>query len=81
MPRGVPLNLTGQRFGRWLVLSRAGTDASAKVLWECRCTCGAVANVQAGNLTRRTSTQCLRCRNSVAGRVSAKKKQGDRHGT
>jgi len=37
-------NLTGHRFGRLVVLGRAGTDKNAFVLWKCRCDCGKVVD-------------------------------------
>lgn len=37
-------DLTGERFGRWLVLgkSEAGTPKSPQSKWRCRCDCGRV---------------------------------------
>lgn len=45
MPRGVRLDLTGQRFGRLLVVERAGSvpasgGKATVVLWRVRCDCG-----------------------------------------
>jgi hypothetical protein len=33
-------DLTGQRFGRWTVLSRADNAASGSAVWNCVCDCG-----------------------------------------
>lgn len=33
-------DLTGQRFGRLLVLNREGSDRNKNALWRCRCDCG-----------------------------------------
>lgn len=37
---GVFKDLTGQRFGRFIVVSLAGRDKYGYVLWLCRCDCG-----------------------------------------
>lgn len=44
---------TGQKFGRWTVLSRCGAG-----MWKCRCECGAERNIQVSTLTRGTSKSC-----------------------
>src|ERR1700690_436585 len=54
-----PIDLTGQRFGRLLVLGRAGNKAG-HALWECRCTCGGLATV-AGYQLRRGGTKSCGC--------------------
>lgn len=33
-------DLTGQRFGRWTVLTREGSDKQKAATWLCRCDCG-----------------------------------------
>src|SRR3989304_3195066 len=52
------LNLTGQRFGRWLVLNRFGRTAGRDVLWYCRCECGTESNVRAAPLRSGKSRSC-----------------------
>ena len=47
------LDLTGQRFERWLVIRRAEGR-----YWQCKCDCGTVRNVQRNALKRRTSKSC-----------------------
>lgn len=34
------IDLTGRRFGRLLVLEKAGRNDSLQILWRCRCDCG-----------------------------------------
>lgn len=63
MARGIPAKLAGQRFGSWLVLSRAGTTESLQVLWLCQCDCGRTASVPTGNLKSGASTRCRSCGN------------------
>lgn len=36
------LELAGQRFGKLVVLERAGQDAHRAWMWQCRCDCGAL---------------------------------------
>ena len=54
MPKFV--DLTGRRFGRWLVLSRA--ENKARTQWLCVCDCGTTKSVQGANLTNGTSISC-----------------------
>ena len=51
-----PRDLTGKRFGKWVVLESVG-----KWLWLCRCDCGVQKNVRESSLMSKRSTQCLRC--------------------
>ena len=44
-------DLTGQKFGRLLVLRVAGKAWRSRV-WECRCDCGNTVNVWTSGLTR-----------------------------
>lgn len=50
------IDMTGQRFGKWTVLSLARPK-----FWNCRCECGYEAVVSRGNLTTGGSTQCEKC--------------------
>jgi hypothetical protein len=54
------IDLTGRKFGRWTVIERAGTrrTMTTKVIWLCRCECGAQLTVSASSLTRGTSKSC-----------------------
>lgn len=61
MPRGRALDLTGQRFGRWTVVEKAGRTERLKVLWLCRCECGEKVVVRADNLTSKKSSGCRDC--------------------
>ncbi len=55
-----PQDFTGQRFGRWTVLSFLGKRGKIPY-WECRCDCGTVKPVCSWTLTRGTSPGCHRC--------------------
>jgi len=52
------VNLVGQRFGRLLVVSRAGSDKRGEALWECECDCGAVTVVLGSNLRKGKTKSC-----------------------
>jgi hypothetical protein len=39
VPMSAPINLVGQRFGRWVVLRRGANDAHGRERWECVCGC------------------------------------------
>ncbi len=52
------LELTGQRFGRLLVLRKAGEDKYRASLWLCRCICGIEKVIRGGSLTRGDTKSC-----------------------
>lgn len=51
-------DLTGQKFGEWLVLKRLGSNKYKTPMWECQCSCGVIRNHQASNLLSGSSTSC-----------------------
>ncbi len=51
------INLTGCRFGRWVVMSYAGFQKGA-AHWNCRCDCGHEVAVSASNLRSGASVSC-----------------------
>lgn len=55
------IDLTGQRFGRWVVLARLpnrGTGKQTRAFWACRCDCGTEQPVAADGLQRGASLSC-----------------------
>lgn len=71
MPR---LDLTGQRFGRLVVIRRAGRapHKRRRFLWLCSCDCGSEVGVTGGNLTSGNTQSCgclQRERTSAANRT------------
>lgn len=52
------IDRTGQRFGRLLVLEEAGRNKLKKVLWRCKCDCGAVVTRTSGDLVTGNSVSC-----------------------
>lgn len=56
MPRKI--DLTGQRFGRLVVLQEAGHNRSKKTRWICRCDCGAAVTTCTAYLRNGDTTSC-----------------------
>lgn len=61
MPRGIPIELTGIRFGSWVVQHKADEKRGGKVMWVCLCDCSATAEVSTGNLRSGRSSRCRAC--------------------
>jgi hypothetical protein len=61
-------DLTGQRFGKIVVLGRADEDkfyGKKKVTtWKCQCDCGKIVNMVGNNLKRGLTTSCGSCVNN-----------------
>ena len=38
--KAAQVDMVGERFGRLVVLCRAGSDGSGRARWRCRCDCG-----------------------------------------
>jgi hypothetical protein len=56
-PRGD--DLTGQRFGRWLVLRKAERhDNSRRRYWLCKCDCGVMREIRGSALETKQTTSC-----------------------
>lgn len=51
------IDISGKRFGRWVVLRRVPSQ-NARTVWECRCRCGTVAVVGSKELRNRQSRSC-----------------------
>lgn len=56
------IDLTGQRFGRWMVIDRAPdhfTKSGTRItMWNCACDCGQEKTVSANSLRKGASTSC-----------------------
>jgi len=62
-----PLELKGQRFGRWLVIKRTMPNAkSGGFRWLCKCDCGVRKVVTGGRLISGNSKSCGCLRNEMA---------------
>lgn len=58
MPRTAK-DLSGQTFGKWIVLER--DPDNSRVAFRCRCECGHEAIILSDNLRSGNSTRCIRC--------------------
>lgn len=54
------IDITGMRFGRWVVLEKAGIDKRRQMLWSCQCDCGNV-KIVAGDSLRGGRTHSCGC--------------------
>lgn len=52
------IDLTGQRFGMWAVLSKAGNSPRGAALWLCQCDCGGSNTVAGTDLRNGKSISC-----------------------
>lgn len=55
------IDLTGQRFGKRIVLRKEGLSSSGRTLWLCRCDCGDHALVIGNNLRSGSGRSCKKC--------------------
>ena len=55
------IDLTGKRFGRWLVLERVSNDKNRQPRWLCRCECGREKIVRGFVLRNGKSCKCIYC--------------------
>lgn len=63
MPKGIPVDLVGQRFGGWSVTERVGV-VNNQVFWRCVCECGNTSDVTTRDLRGGRSTRCRPCGNT-----------------
>lgn len=52
------IDLTGQRFGRLVVLERAENSKNGQARWKCQCDCGNVKIIQGNHLRQGTTKSC-----------------------
>lgn len=55
------MDLIGQHFGEWTVLSDAGVNSDRRKTLLCRCVCGVEKKVEKRNLLRNRSRSCFKC--------------------
>lgn len=51
-------DLTGQRFGKWVVLQLDTSKISGHRYWKCQCDCGTIRSVDGNTLRKGSSTSC-----------------------
>lgn len=59
------IDMVGQRFGRWTVLSYSGNRT-----WRCRCDCGTEKNVHGASLRRGATQGCISCHPALGNRLT-----------
>ena len=55
------VDLSGLRFGKWIVIKKGEKKSGGTTYWLCRCDCGKEKEVQRTSLIRGQSTQCTEC--------------------
>jgi Staphylococcus phage HNH endonuclease len=78
-------HLTGQRFGRLVVLKftgsrRSDTRQSARRFWLCRCDCGNHIDIRTDQLTTGTAQSCGCLQSELTAKQNKKLKQNLKHG-
>lgn len=61
------IDLTGQRFGKWMILRKADSDKNGNARWLCHCACDREKIVNGFALRDGTSRQCLHCARTTHG--------------
>ena len=59
------IDLTGQRFGKLVVLKENGKNKSGHIYWDCQCDCGNHINVNMVHMRNGTITACKNCRRTL----------------
>lgn len=52
------IDLTGKRFGKWVVLGVGGRTKNNQIMWNCLCDCGTNKDVRGGDLREGKSKGC-----------------------
>lgn len=52
------IDLTGRRFGRWVVLKRVDNNKARQTRWLCECNCGTIKEIEGASLKRRHTKSC-----------------------
>lgn len=66
-----PVDLAGQRFGRWVVASYAGRDRGRRHLWDCCCDCGSRNVIEDSSLKCGNSKSCGCAQREASARAGA----------
>lgn len=74
------IDITGQRFGRLVVLRRDGTSPDRKALWLCQCDCGNQKTIRGQTLRSGRSLSCGCLCKEVCSRNNLKDLTGERFG-
>ncbi|MBR0536440.1 MAG: hypothetical protein IIX14_08695 [Clostridia bacterium] len=55
---GTYIDLSGKKFGKWLVISRDSNIDKKNIYWVCQCECGCIRSVAGTSLRKGTSVSC-----------------------
>jgi hypothetical protein len=55
------VDLTGQRFGKYLVVGPAEPDKNGNTKWQCKCDCGTTRAIGRATLVRNEALSCGKC--------------------
>jgi len=77
---GAFIDLTGNRYGRWMVLERTGNDKRGRARWLCRCDCGNEKIVAGASLRSGASRSCGCLQKERASRAGFVDLTGHRYG-
>lgn len=64
----VPDNMPGKRFGKWIVIERVN-HKPGHWYYKCICDCGTEKIISGGDLRRRGTTQCMKCKYKAHGAI------------
>lgn len=65
-------DLTGKRFGKWLVIKKSGNARNGSTLWECKCECGNDGVLYGSDLVNGKTLSCKRCSKIKHGKYGTK---------
>ncbi|MCI8374909.1 MAG: hypothetical protein HFI29_05660 [Lachnospiraceae bacterium] len=74
------IDLTGQRFGRLVVLEKADSDKSGNTMWKCRCDCGTIKKVNSSKLRSGETKSCGCLRKETTAKINKGNKSRITHG-
>jgi len=58
MPKGIAIDITGQRFGRLIAVQRVKNSPEDQARWLCKCDCGNFHSVRSGKLRSGNTVTC-----------------------
>jgi hypothetical protein len=64
------IDITGMRFGRWMVVSFAGMGGRGRTTWLCKCDCGTEKNVISTSLRQGRSQSCGCLLREISARIN-----------
>ena len=75
------MDLTGQRFGRLVVIKDTGERQNGSIIWQCNCDCGNIKNVNSKNLIHAGTQSCGCLQVEKATKANYKEIKGQKFGS